>query len=162
MRESGFYTEKQIKDGMESRMKKAQGVSSVGDLNQRYLTPEGQELYDSLMNQLALSDAWKRATEKQRDSVTDKVYSLSAGTNEGQKLQEKIDGGSAFGLDATDYILFQIALAVEDLPTQSGKYGSYTNEEVEKAIRAVPDLSSTERDYLWISQGKSGKSVPKW
>ena len=47
-----------------------------------------------------------------------------------------------------------------DKPTESGKMGSYTGEEVEEAINMLTGLSDAARGYLWIMQGKSEKSNP--
>ena len=75
-------------------------------------------------------------------------------------MQEKIDGGSAYGISETDYLLYLLALEVKDKPTESGKYGSYTNDEVAEAIRMLDGLSNDAKGYLWTSQGKNEKSNP--
>ena len=53
-----------------------------------------------------------------------------------------------------------LALSMADKPTESGKMGSYTNDEVAEAIRMVPGLTDEERSYLWTAQGKNEKSNP--
>jgi hypothetical protein len=46
-----------------------------------------------------------------------------------------------------------------DKPTDSGKYGTYTNDEVEAAIKML-GLSRKESSWLWEAQGKNAKSNP--
>ena len=46
-----------------------------------------------------------------------------------------------------------------DEPSESGKYGSYTNDEVEAAIEML-GLDDEASGYLWLAQGKSEKSNP--
>lgn len=65
-----------------------------------------------------------------------------------------------YGIDDADYLLFRLALSVVDQPTQSGKMGSYTNEEVEEAIGMLDGLSDDAKSFFWTSQGKSEKSNP--
>lgn len=162
MIESGDFTEDKIKNAMESRMKKSEGVESVKDLGERYLAPEAQTVYDETLSKMQRSSVWRGASAEQREKAEGLLYDLSAGNNSGAKMQEKINGGAGYGLDSSEYILYRLALSMTDEPTESGKYGTYTNAEVEAAIRMVPNLTDAERDYLWTAQGKNAKSAPKW
>ena len=149
---------------MENRMKKAQGVESVTDLDERWMTPEQQEHYDETFSRIEDTKIWKRAGEREglQDKTMQRIYELASESSAGREMQEKIDGGSRYGLDEVDYLLYRAALDAADKPTEKGKYGSYTNEEVKAAISAVPGLTDAERNYLWEAQGKSEKNRPAW
>ena len=162
MLDSGFYSDEQIQGAMEARMKEQQGVGSVTELEQRWLDPEAQQIYDQLLGAMQGVGLWQQADERAQSVARDKIYQFAAGTNSGKKLLDKVEGGAEVGLDTEEYMLYQLALAMYDRPTEAGMYGSYTNAEIEAAIRAVPRLSAGERDYLWIAAGKSAKSKPAW
>lgn len=162
MIESGDLSPEKIKNAMEKKMKAAQGVEKVSELDARYLTPDQQARYDESISQVENSKLWKSASDDQRAKAADMLYAIATGSNEGQRLQEKIDGGAAYGLTESEYILYKVALSMADKPTDSGKYGTYTNDEVEAAIRMLTGLSGNEKDYLWTAQGKNAKSIPNW
>ena len=61
MLSSGRFTDDKIKGAMENRMKKAQGVESVTDLDERWMTPEQQEHYDETFSRIEDKKIWKRA-----------------------------------------------------------------------------------------------------
>lgn len=153
-------TEDAIASAMESRMKKAQNVQKADELERRYLTPEQEREWDEAYNEIEKSRVWKSANEEQRSDLEKDLYNLVIGNSAGEKMQEKIDGGSAYGISETDYLLYLLALEVKDKPTENGKYGSYTNDEVAEAIRMLDGLSNDAKGYLWTSQGKNEKSNP--
>lgn len=153
-------TEEAIAGAMEQRMKDAQGVKKVSELERRYLSPGEEKDWDRLYGQIKSSNAWSAASEEQRSGLEDDLYDLVTGTKAGEKLREKIDAGAAFGIDDTDYLLYRFALSITDKPTESGNMGSYTNDEVEEAINMLTGLSDEARGYLWTAQGKSEKSNP--
>lgn len=155
---SGVDPEK-IRSKMESLLKDAQGVDSVYDLEQRYLSPTQQKEYSAALSSMKSSSVWKKASAAQRDDVEGMLYNLTVQNAAGEKLKEKIDGGARYGLDETEYLLYKLALDMCDQPSESGKLGSYTNDEVEAAIRML-GLSAKESAYLWDAQGKSEKSNP--
>lgn len=160
---SGFDADK-IATGMESRMKKDQGVTSAGDLKSRYLAPEQQAAYDRSASQVERSDVWKKADAEQQDDVMELLYGLASGSNDAasRSAREKISGGAYVGLSQEEYLLYKLALSIADKPTESGNYGSYTNAETEDAIRMLKDMTNAERDYLWVAQGKNENSTPIW
>ena len=155
----GGYDEEKIQNGMESRMKKAQGVKKAEELEQRYLSPSLQTSYDKTMKSVQSSSVWRGATAAQRDHLEDNLYDLVTGNSDGKKMQEKIDEGKPHGISETEYLLYKLALEMADKPSKSGKYGSYTNDEVEAAIESL-NLSDKESSYLWLAQGKNEKSNP--
>lgn len=158
MVESGYDPEK-IKSGMETRMKTDQGVTKAEELDSRYLSPEQQTQYDRTMGTIRGGSIWGDATPEQQDKVEGYLYDLIMGNSDGAKMQEKIDGGAEYGIDETDYLLYKLALSMCDEPSESGKYGSYTNDEVEAAIEML-GLDDEASSYLWLAQGKSEKSNP--
>ena len=142
-------TEEAIASAMESRMKKDQGVKKVGDLEQRYLTPSQQPAWDSSMKTIQSSGLWKSATEKQRDELEADLYDLVTGNTSGTKMRETIDAGKSYGLDDTEYLLWQLALDMNDKPSATGSMGSYTNAEKADAVIAVQNMGDSEKAYLW-------------
>ena len=146
-----------IHDRMEKLMKVEQGVTKVDDLEQRYLNPKFQSEYDSKLGTIKKNKLWSKASDAQRDKLEDNLYELIIGSKDGEKLQEKIDGGKSVGLDDTEYLLYKLALDMYDQPTENGKYGSYTQDEAEAAIAAIAGLTDKERAYLWQSTNKGWK-----
>ena len=149
----------EIRSGMEDRMKAEQGVESVEDLEQRYLSPDEERAYDDMRRPVTRSALWKEANAKQRDEAEEVLYNLAVGNGAGKKLQEKIDSGAAYGIDETDYILYNLALSMCDEPNDSGNLGSYTEEEVYAAIEML-DLDDAASGWLWLAAGKSEKNNP--
>lgn len=156
------FDESKIRAAMEKRMKDAAGVSSAGELENRFLAPAAQAQYDRTLGEVAATRIWALAGNRDglQEKTRGRIYDLAAGTSDGKKLQEKIDGGRQYGLTDTEYILFRAALDTTDKPSESGKYGTYTNDEVETAIRAVQGLSDKERRYLWIASGRNADKSP--
>lgn len=160
MADGGNFPEDKIKSAMEKRMKAAQGVEKVGDLDQRYLPPEQERAYSRIRKEISGTDIWRGATGEQRKKAEDDLYNIISGSEYGEKLAGRISGGAAYGIDEADYILYRLALHMVDQPTESGKLGTYTNEEVEAAINMLSGLSDKARGYLWETQGRSEKSNP--
>lgn len=152
--------EDKIRNAMESRMKRDQGVESVGDLEQRYLSPSQERRYNSTRNSMAGSSVWTAASRDQQEAAEKDLYDLTVGNDSGEKLQEKIAAGAAYGISEADYLLYRLALHVADQPTENGNLGSYTGEEVHTAIDMLPGLDDEARAYLWEAAGKSEKSNP--
>ena len=55
------------------------------------------------------------------------------------------------GIKGNDYMEFLEALDVVDKPTESGKYGTYTQDEATNAIKRLKGLSQKEKAILWQS-----------
>lgn len=152
--------EDKISNAMETRMKRDQGVESVADLEARYLTPKQERSYNSLRQRVTGTTVWSAASAEQREALEEDLYDLTVANSSGLKLREKIDGGAAYGIDESDYLLYRLALHVVDQPSESGKLGSYTGDEVEAAIDMLTGLDDEARAYLWEAAGKSEKSNP--
>lgn len=152
--------EAKIKTAMETRMKQDQGVESVADLEQRYLAPAQETAYASAYSRISGSSVWASANAEQRSAAEEDIYNLTVGNSDGERLREKIDGGAAYGIDETDYLLYRLAIRIADQPSESGKMGTYTGEEVQAAIDMLPGLDDEARSYLWEAAGKSESSNP--
>ena len=154
MIDSGDFTEDKIKTGMESRMKKAQGVTKAEDLDHRYLPPDLQDDYDATLALIQRSPLWDKADEAAQDSAESLLYGLTVGSNASapKSARSKIADGESVGLDETEYILFYLAKMIADEPT--------TREDREAAINMVPGLTQKERSYLWTADGGGAKSNP--
>ena len=152
MVESGIDPEK-IKNGMETRMKKDQGVKKVEDLADRYLPPEQKNRYDRSISSMDKSSVWRSATDAQRGEIEADLHDLITESDAGKALQEKIDEGAAWGVDESEYLLYKLALDMVDQPNKSGEYGGTpTNEEKAAAIAKLDGLRDSEIAYLWDTE----------
>ena len=143
-------TEEKIRNAMETRMKDAKGVTSVDDLEQRYLTPAQQVSYDQSMSSVRGSDLWKRANEEQRDSLEDRLYDLTVMNRSGEYMREKLSDASVYGIDEMEFLLYNLALEMYDTPNKNGEYGGTpTSAEKADAIMAMGDLTDSEIAWLW-------------
>ena len=149
-------TEDQIRTAMESRMKEDQGVESVDELSRRYLTPNQERTYDRLYGQVSSSPVWRVASPEQREAVEEDIYALTTGTDAGVKLQEKIDGGAAYGITEADYLLYLAAREIADGENEDPekRNGSIDQAEAQAAIDMLTGLSDEGRAYLWQSTNK--------
>ena len=149
-------TEDQIRTAMESRMKEDQGVESVDELSRRYLTPNQERTYDRLYGQVSSSPVWRAASPEQREAVEEDIYALTTGTDAGVKLQEKIDGGAAYGITEADYLLYLAAREIADGENEDPekRNGSIDQAEAQAAIDMLTGLSDEGRAYLWQSTNK--------
>ena len=149
-------TEEQIRTAMESRMKDAQGVASVDELAQRYLTPSQERTYARLHSQVSSSPVWQAATSEQREGVEQDLYDLTTGTDAGVKMQEKIDAGAAYGISEADYLLYLTAREIADAENEDPekRNGSIDQAEAQAAIDMLTGLSDEARAYLWQSTNK--------
>lgn len=141
-------TEDHIASAMETLMKKVEGVDSVDDLDKRFVPPEKQGEYDTMLGSVRGSGLWKDATDKQKDKVEGDVYDIVMETKSGVKVTEKLEGGDEYGVDETDYLLYRLALSMVDQPTESGNMGSYNNAERADAFDKT-SFSDKEKAYLW-------------
>ena len=62
------------------------------------------------------------------------------------------------GISGEEYLRFIDALSAVDEPTKSGKYGTFTQEEAEKAVGRLSGLSKKEKAVLWQSVNTSWKA----
>lgn len=149
-------TEDQIRTAMESRMKEDQGVESVDELSRRYLTPNQERTYDRLYDQVSSSPVWRAASPEQREAVEEDIFDLTTGTDAGVKLQEKIDGGAAYGITEADYLLYLAAREIADGENEDPekRNGSIDQAEAQAAIDMLTGLSDEGRAYLWQSTNK--------
>lgn len=149
-------TQEQIRTSMETRMREAQGVESVADLTRRYLTPDQERTYNRIYSQVTSSAIWSAASEEQREAVEDDLYDLAAGTDAGQRLQEKINGGASYGISGGDYLLYLAAREIADAANENPekRNGSIDQSEAEAAIDMLTGLSNEARAYLWQSTNK--------
>ena len=159
-------TQEQIRTSMETRMRETQGVESVADLTRRYLTPDQERTYNRIYSQVTSSAIWSAASEEQREAVEDDLYDLAAGTDAGQRLQEKINGGASYGISDGDYLLYLAAREIADAANEDPekRNGSIDQSEAEAAIDMLTGLSNEARAYLWQSTNKgwSEKNNPYW
>ena len=145
--------EDKIRTAMESRMKRDQGAESVKDLETRYLTPTQEKSYSELQGKISGTTVWTSASAEQREALEGDLYDITVGNAAGEKLQEKIDSGSAYGISDTDYLLYRLA---QDVVSEDGNSNT-SQEEAEAAIEMLSGLSSEAKAYLWQSTNKGWK-----
>lgn len=144
-----------IASGMESRMKEDQGVTSVSDLEQRYLPPDKEKEYQSLLSGVSGTKIWAGATEEQRKNTFDDIYQLIMGTDRSASLRDKISAGSQYGLTEEEMVLYELA---KEVASQDGNDNT-SQEEAAAAAAMLPGLSDNERAYLWQSTNKGWKDT---
>ena len=223
MLKSGYDADK-IKSGMETRMKKAEGVTEASELKKRYMTPETEKKYDSSLKRVQASQTWKSASSTQRKEAEAHLYSFL--TEDGKEMEATRAEARALGIDETEYTLWKLAgemvnadgkgdlkakekaaaiqkldldsntewdlylfnidedkakgaryareqgvsadiyadfkemLYEVDKPTKSGTLGTFTQDEVTKAIRNLNGLSQKEKRALWQSENLKSKKNP--
>ena len=96
-----------------------------------------------------------QAAEENGVSVADYIITKAGyGSSAAKKMQEARE----YGIDADMYTNFLDTLDEYDQPTESGKYGTFTQEEAARAIAAIPGLTREQRAYLWQSVNKGWKA----
>ena len=160
---SSGVTENEIRSAIENRWKKEQNVKDVEELDKRWLSPDEEDLYDSVLGDIQSSSLWARASKDLKAETLEKLYDLAVKTDTetsaGSRMQAKIDGGRAYGIDEGDYILYLMARSMADKPNDNGNLGTYTNDEIKSAIDML-GLSASASAYLWEAAGKNEKSNP--
>jgi hypothetical protein len=148
---SGVDAEK-IQSGMETRMKKAEGVEKSSDLSKRYMSPDDEKKYDNNLNKIKSNKAWKSANAKQRKNAEADLYNILTSTSkEADEIRAKAKEN---GLDETEYVLWQLAKEMADKPTDKGEYGTYTGVELADALAYLDvdddtawDMYLSSKDY---------------
>ena len=139
-----------IASAMEKRMKEDQGVKSVDDLDERYLTPDQKKVYDKTIKRVRKFAVWNKANAAQRKSVEGIAYDLTVGNGNGERHETIIAGGKEHGLTEDEYLAYKLALLVSDEPNKSGKLGTYTNDEKQEALKLLADLALTEEEKSYL------------
>lgn len=166
MIEDGFDPDK-IKNYFEKQMKKAEGVDSVADLSERYLAPDQKKAYNDAMKTLESGNVYGSLPKEKRDSVDSFVFDYAADNSAWDKTTEKFDGYKSVGLDEVDLLEFLCCRSYQDEKNDSGKYGTYTNSEIEYAIRTMAGrdgskLTRLQKNFLWTASGKNPDKIPEW
>lgn len=140
MLKSGYEADK-IQSGMETRMKKAEGVSKASELTKRYMTPADEKKYDNSLKKLQASKPWKSANAEQKKNAEANLYNFLTSTSEGmEKIRVE---ARAFGVDETEYTLWQLAKEMSD----DGN-GLLNAREKAKAVEML-DLNNSELAYFY-------------
>ena len=150
---SGVYTEKQLKDEIENRMKEEQGVTSVKDLDERFMMPAAKDAYNKDLAAVQKTSTWTNASASEREKTEKILYDIATGTKTGQKYQEKIDGGKKVGITGTEYATFLLALEVAD--RRGNANGSHSKDEIQEALESMAGLSQKEKAYLFGTASKA-------
>lgn len=138
--------EETIESGMETHMKKAEGVEKSSELTKRYMSPETEDKYDSSLNRVKSSDVWKSANAEQRKNAEADLYKfLTSTTEDVEKLREE---ARMHGVDETEYTLYQLAIEMADQPKGQKGSGSYDLKEKAEAINSL-NLGDEEIAYFF-------------
>ena len=138
--------DKKIKSGMESRMKKAEGVDSVYDLSKRYMTPKIEKKYDAGLDKIKKTETWKSANKTQKKEAEDDLYEFL--TSDSDRMKELREEAKAHGVDETEYALWSLALEMVDQPKDVEGNGSHSSAEKVEAINML-DLDDEEIAYFY-------------
>ena len=145
MLESGYDADK-IESGMETRMKEAEGVKKVSELSKRYMSPDDEKKYDSSLSRVKSSKVWTSANTTQRKNAEADLYEfLTSTTDDMTKLRTE---ARAFGVDETEYTLWQLAIEMADQPKGQKGSGSYDYKEKAEAINSL-NLGDKEIAYFF-------------
>ena len=149
-----------IATGMESRMKKAQGVKKVSELEERYLSPTQEKEYKQKNKIISNTNLWKSATDGAKNKIEDYLYDIVM--DKDSDFVKKVEAAAEADIDDTEYLLYKLALEMYDKPTENGKYGTFTQEEAENAISELDGLTDAQRAYLWqnTNEGWNEKKNP--
>lgn len=143
--ENGYDADK-IKSGMETRMKKAEGVKDASNLSKRYMTPTVEKKYDKGIKEIKSSQAWKSATLEQKKEAKDGLYDFLTSTSE--SVVKTREEAKAAGVDETEYALWQLAIEMADQPKGEKGHGSYDYTEKAEAINSL-ELGDSEIAYFF-------------
>ena len=152
MLESGYDADK-IQSGMETRLKKAEGVKEASELSKRYMTPTTERKYNSSFTQIQSSEVWQSATPEQRKDAKADLYSFL--TSDSEDMKKTRAEAEAAGVDETEYTLWKLAIEMADQPEGEKGSGSYDFKEKAKAINSL-DLGNEEIAYFF------GKGLNEW
>ncbi|MBQ7974349.1 MAG: hypothetical protein IJ300_01500 [Clostridia bacterium] len=145
MLKNGYEADK-IQSGMETRMKKAEGVEKSSELSKRYMTPETEKKYDSSLSKVKSSKIWKSANATQRKEAEVDLYNFL--TSDSKTMEETRAEARAAGVDETEYTLWQLAIETADQPKGQKGSGSYDYTEKAEAINSL-NLGDEEIAYFF-------------
>lgn len=131
---SGYDAEK-IQSGMETRMKKAEGVEKASELSKRYMSPDDEQKYDNSLTKIKSSKPWKSANATQRKAAEAELYEFL--TSDSDNIAKVRKEAKSFGVDETEYTLWQLAIEMADQPKGQKGSGSYDYTEKAEAINAL-------------------------
>jgi hypothetical protein len=143
MVKNGFDADK-IKNGMESRMKKAEGIENVTELSKRYMSPDVEKVYDAGIKRAESNEVWNLASDEQIQEAKNNLYSFLASPSDEQKA--KREEARAYDVDETDIILWELASKMAD---DAGKDNDYVDAKEKKAALEMLDLGNSEIAYFY-------------
>ena len=110
------------------------------------MTPADEKKYDSSLNKVKSSQAWKSATSTQRKNAEADLYNfLTSTTEDMEKLRAE---ARTYGVDETEYTLYQLAIEMADQPKGKKGSGSYDYKEKAEAINSL-NLGDKEIAYFF-------------
>ena len=145
MIENGVDADK-IQDGMEARMMKAEGVKKKSELSKRYMSPNVEKKYDNSLRQIKSSQVWKSANATQKKEAEADLYSFL--TSDSKDMEKTRAEARAFGVDETEYTLYQLAIEMADQPKGQEGSGGYDSKEKAEAINSL-SLGDKEIAYFF-------------
>lgn len=142
---SGVDADK-IRSGMETRLKKAEGVKEAENLSKRYMSPSDERKYDSSLSEVKTSDVWKSANETQRKEAKSDLYDFL--TSDSKEMITTRAEAIKFGVDETEYALWNLAISMADQPKGQKGSGSYDYKEKAEAMNSL-NLGDKEIAYFF-------------
>ena len=121
-----------------------------------------QAFYGTVYDEMTANSLWNKATDAAKDKALEKLLSLAlemgveGSDKNGAKYKADIEGGKAVGIDATEYMLYQVALQMADADGN----GTIKQSEAEAAVNMLSGLSNDEKAYLFQTTNKTWKNNP--
>lgn len=136
--------EEKIKNGMEARMKKDEGVQKSTELSKRWMNPETEKKYDNSIQRVQSSEAWGMASEEQKKKAKSSLYSYL--TSDSKTMVEKREEAKKYDVDETELILWELASEMAD---DAGKDNDYVDAKEKKATLETIDLDNSAIAYFY-------------
>ena len=121
-----------------------------------------QTFYGTVYDEMTANSLWDKAPDEAKDKALEKLLSLAlemgveGSDKNGAKYKADIEGGKSIGLDATEYMLYQVALQMSDADGN----GTIKQSEAEAAVKMLSGLSAEEKAYLFQTTNKGWKNNP--
>jgi len=126
-----------------------------------YATEGADKVYETGMDMRSYAE-FKGATadikgDGKKNAIADTILQMDVDDDAAWDLylteydNKSTDYARDNGIEGNTYLKFVAALCDVDKPTDSGKYGTYTQDEAKEAINSIPGLTREEKAILWQS-----------
>ena len=110
------------------------------------MTPDDEKKYDSSLSKVKASKAWQSANPEQRKNAEADLYNFL--TSPSESMEKARAEAKEYGVDETEYTLWQLAIEMADQPKGQKGNGSYDYKEKAEAINSI-SLGDEEIAYFF-------------